>query len=79
MANIAHRSARHARMNAVFTAHNYRKKGFASALVAQQCMMLQKEGLLPMLYADIENPDSNKVYKNIGFVEVGKIAELSFY
>ncbi|WP_372663494.1 GNAT family N-acetyltransferase [Cohnella sp.] len=78
MANIAHRSARHARINAVYTPPENRKKGYASAAVAKLCDIVNKEGLQPMLYADMKNPDSNKVYKNIGFVESGKIADIKF-
>jgi predicted GNAT family acetyltransferase len=78
MANIAHRSPRHARINAVYTPSALRKKGYASALVAELCSILETERLVPMLYADLKNPDSNKVYKNIGFVESGKIADIKF-
>jgi predicted GNAT family acetyltransferase len=78
MANIAHRSPRHARINAVYTPRDCRKQGYASALVAELCSILEAEGLTPMLYADLKNPDSNKVYQNIGFVESGIIAELKF-
>ncbi|MGG3564373.1 GNAT family N-acetyltransferase [Neobacillus rhizosphaerae] len=78
MANISHRSPRHARINAVFTPITHRKNGYASALVAELCENIHSEGLVPMLYADISNPDSNKVYKNIGFIESGKIAEIKF-
>jgi predicted GNAT family acetyltransferase len=78
MANIAHRSARHARINAVYTPPEQRKKGYASAVVAKLCSIVRTEGLIPMLYADLKNPDSNKVYKNIGFVESGKIADIKF-
>lgn len=78
MANISHRSSRHARINAVFTPITHRKNGYASALVAELCANIHSEGLVPMLYADISNPDSNKVYKNIGFIESGKITEIKF-
>ncbi|MDQ1147637.1 putative GNAT family acetyltransferase [Bacillus sp. SORGH_AS 510] len=78
MANISHRSPRHARINAVFTPVEHRKNGYASALVRELCVIIHSEGLIPMLYADIINPDSNKVYKNIGFIESGKIAEIKF-
>jgi predicted GNAT family acetyltransferase len=78
MANIAHRSPRHARINAVYTPSALRKKGYASALVVELCSILETERLVPMLYADLKNPDSNKVYKNIGFVESGKIADIKF-
>lgn len=78
MANISHRSPRHARINAVFTPINQRKNGYASILVAELCSFLEKEKLIPMLYADISNPASNKVYQNIGFLKSGKIAEIKF-
>ncbi|NIK76487.1 hypothetical protein FHS15_001612 [Paenibacillus castaneae] len=78
MANIAHRSPRHGRINAVFTPPSMRKKGYASAIVAELCLLLEREHLIPMLYADLTNPDSNKVYKNIGFVEGGQIMDIRF-
>ncbi|OPA79311.1 hypothetical protein BVG16_09495 [Paenibacillus selenitireducens] len=78
MANIAHRSPRHGRINAVYTPSEARKNGYASAIVAELCAMLRQEGLLPMLYADVNNPDSNKVYRNIGFVESGNILDIKF-
>ncbi|MBP1990973.1 GNAT family N-acetyltransferase [Paenibacillus eucommiae] len=78
MANIAHRSPRHARINDVYTPPAFRKKGYASAIVAELCTIIQSEGLVPMLYADLKNPDSNKIYKNVGFVESGKIADIGF-
>ncbi|WP_199616322.1 GNAT family N-acetyltransferase [Paenibacillus alkalitolerans] len=78
MANIAHRSPRHGRINAVFTPLFLRKKGYASALVVELCLILGQNGLVPMLYADLKNPNSNKIYKNIGFVEAGKIADIRF-
>jgi uncharacterized protein len=78
MANIAHRSPRHARINAVFTPQQHRKKGYASALVAEICSLLEGEKLVPMLYADVKNPTSNKIYQNIGFLKKGLIAELKY-
>lgn len=78
MANIAHRSPRHARINSVLTPLGERKKGYASALVAEMSELVMKEGLIAMLYADITNQGSNKVYKNIGFIECGRIDQYSF-
>ena len=78
MANIAHRSPRHARINAVYTPSAFRKRGYASAVVAELCSILESEGLDPMLYADLKNPDSNKVYQNIGFIESGKVVDIKF-
>lgn len=78
MANIAHRSLRHARINAVYTPVYLRGKGYASATVAELCAILTTEGLIPMLYADLKNPASNKVYQNIGFVACGTIRDIKF-
>ncbi|WP_274653760.1 GNAT family N-acetyltransferase [Paenibacillus humicola] len=78
MAQIAHRSRRHGRINAVYTVPSQRKNGFASAITAELCLLLQREGLTPMLYADMDNPDSNKVYRNIGFIGSGQVADIRF-
>ncbi|MBU8917764.1 GNAT family N-acetyltransferase [Bacillus sp. FJAT-29953] len=78
-ANISHRSPRHARINAVFTPTQHRKHGYASALVAELCKIIESENRIPMLYADVKNPDSNKVYQNIGFQKCGLIEEIKFF
>lgn len=77
MANIAHRSLRHARINEVYTPPQQRKKGYASALVAALSQTILADGKIPMLYADTANPDSNKVYRNIGYLECGKVRQLA--
>lgn len=78
MAHVTHRSVRHARINYVYTPPQRRKNGYASALVAELSLLLLNEGLTPMLYADLKNPQSNKVYKNIGYKEAGKIEQYDF-
>ncbi len=78
MAKITHRSARHGRINDVYTPAGHRKQGYASALVAALCDQLLTAGLTPVLYADGKNPDSNKVYQSIGFLHAGQIADLKF-
>ncbi|MFC4777254.1 GNAT family N-acetyltransferase [Paenibacillus sp. GCM10023252] len=78
MANLAHRSPRHGRINMVYTPPALRKQGHASALVASLCEELLSEGLTPMLYADSSNPVSNKVYQEIGFIAAGNIVNLKF-
>lgn len=79
MANIAHRSPRHGRINAVYTPLDARKRGYASALTASLGRDLEREGRTPMLYADRDNPDSNNVYRKVGFTAEKPIAELRFY
>ncbi|WP_066306837.1 GNAT family N-acetyltransferase [Bacillus sp. FJAT-29814] len=78
MAYIAHRSPRHARITAVYTPNEYRKNGYASMLVAGLCAIIQSENLVPMLFADTKNPDSNRIYQNIGFIKSGQIEEIKF-
>lgn len=77
MANIAHRSPRHARINEVYTPPLHRKKGYASALVAALSQNVLQEGLVPMLYADAANPVSNKVYQDIGYLECGTVTQIT--
>jgi predicted GNAT family acetyltransferase len=78
MVNIVHISERHARINNVYTPPEQRKRGYASAMVAELSSRLIEEGLTPMLYADIKNCDSNKVYKTVGFIESGRINNIVF-
>jgi len=73
MVNIAHKSPQYVHINNVYTPIEQRKKGYASVMVAAISSILIKEGLTPMLYADITNNNSNKVYKKIGFIERGRI------
>ncbi|EHB65870.1 MULTISPECIES: GNAT family N-acetyltransferase [Paenibacillus] len=65
-------------INAVYTPKEEWKKGYASVLVAELGLLLNREGLTPMLYADQANSDSNRVYRNIGFTSCGTIAEIAF-
>lgn len=78
MANIAHRSARHVRINEVYTSPLQRKKGYAGALISELCKIIFRENKTPMLYTDLLNPASNKAYKNVGFIECGKVNQISF-
>lgn len=78
MAIIAHRSARHARINEVFTPRTHRKQGYGSALVSSLSQQLLAENLTPMLYADGNNPVSNKVYQNIGYQHRGQMTDIYF-
>lgn len=78
MANIAHRSPRHGRINEVYTPPSHRKKGYAGALVSELSKIIYNENKIPMLYTDLSNPASNKAYKNVGFVECGIVNQIRF-
>lgn len=77
MANIAHRSDRHARINEVYTKPEMRGKGFGGMIVAELCRIIHSEHRVPVLYTDLSNPASNKAYKNVGFMECGKVTQVS--
>ena len=78
MANIAHRSKRHARINEVYTKPDMRGKGFGGMIVAELCQIICSENRVPVLYTDLTNPASNKAYKNVGFIECGKVSQILF-
>lgn len=73
MSSIAHRTARHARINNVYTPPAHRKKGYASMLVADLSQRILSEGLIPVLYTDLKNETSNKIYQEIGYRPCGKV------
>ncbi|XXM74328.1 GNAT family N-acetyltransferase [Lysinibacillus sphaericus] len=57
-------------VNYVYTPKPYRKKGYASAVVAGLSSKLLEEYKFCTLYTDLENPTSNKIYMEIGYVPV---------
>lgn len=79
MASIAHRAARHARINNVYTPPAHRKKGYASMLVAALSQRILSEGLIPVLYTDLTNETSNKIYQEIGFRPCGKVNQYEIW
>lgn len=78
IANLAHRSSGYVRINEVYTRPNMRGKGFAAMLISKICKMIHAENRVPMLYTDLKNPASNKAYKKVGFIEWGKVTQISF-
>lgn len=44
-------------------------------LISEMCRNEQQDGNEIMLYADADNPPSNRLYQRIGFEQVGQIAE----
>lgn len=78
MAHIAHRSKRNARINEVYTRPDMRGQGFGAVIVSKLCRIILSEHRVPVLYTDLSNPASNKAYKNVGFIECGKVSKVSF-
>jgi uncharacterized protein len=68
-----------ARVGPVFTPPPERRRGFATALVAALSRWLLADGEAGcFLYTDLANPTSNKIYADIGYVQVCRSKELSF-
>lgn len=78
MAYIPHRSKRHGRINQVYTKPEMRGKGYAAMIVSELSKIIDNESLTPILFTDLANPSSNKAYKNVGFIECGKVNEIVF-
>ena len=68
-----------ASVSGVFTPPDERGKGYASACVAALCERLFLEGFATcVLYTDLANPTSNRIYRRIGFAPVCDARHLSF-
>lgn len=67
----------HMAINQVYTKPEFRGRGFAAALTYYISDLIMKRGKIPTLYTDLSNPYSNKAYKKVGFVEKGKIDEIT--
>ena len=57
----------------VATLPDYRKMGYASALVARLCQDCLKEGM-KFLCLFYDNPEAGYIYRKIGFTEIGQYA-----
>lgn len=66
-------------VSAVYTPKHLRQKGYASALVAGTSQLMLNQGKkFCVLYTDLENPTSNKIYQNIGYKEIATSANYLF-
>lgn len=62
----------------VFTPKEARKKGYARTLVAAISKELLKDYQFCMLYTDMLNPTSNKIYQEIGYQKIADSVHLGF-
>lgn len=62
----------------VFTPQKYRKKGYARTLVAEVTEELLLEFDFVMLYTDLKNRTSNKIYSEIGYEQIANPVHLRF-
>ena len=66
------------RVAGVFTPPDQRRHGYAGALVAHISEQIQGGGGIPVLYTDLANPTSNKLYREIGYRPIRDEATVSF-
>lgn len=62
----------------VFTPQEERRKGYARTMVAVCSKELLKEYDFCVLYTDMMNPTSNKIYKEIGYEKIADSVHLEF-
>ncbi|KPL57908.1 GNAT family N-acetyltransferase [Rossellomorea vietnamensis] len=70
MARGARRTENGITVNFVYTPPEFRKKGYASSVVAELSRLLLHEHSFCSLYTDLDNPTSNKIYMEIGYIPV---------
>lgn len=66
------------RVSGVFTPRDQRGHGYASAVVAAASRRQQDDGNTCMLYTELANATSNKIYRAIGYRYLGDDLRLSF-
>ncbi|WP_430790065.1 GNAT family N-acetyltransferase [Virgibacillus flavescens] len=72
MVNQSRKTKNGASVNAVFTPDEYKQNGYATSTVATLTSKLLDEGAqFCSLYTDADYPASNRIYKKIGYYQVG--------
>jgi predicted GNAT family acetyltransferase len=67
------------RIGPVYTPPEHRRRGYASAAVAAVCADALARGARQcLLFTDLANPTSNKIYAAVGFRRVADWEELEF-
>jgi GNAT superfamily N-acetyltransferase len=66
------------RIGPVYTPHEFRGRGYASALTAHVTRQILDTGSEACLFTDLANPTSNKIYAAIGYRPVADFVGFSF-
>jgi predicted GNAT family acetyltransferase len=56
-----------ARVGPVYTPPEHRGRGYGSAVTAAATRSILAEGAVPVLFTDLANPTSNKIYRALGY------------
>jgi uncharacterized protein len=79
MAASARPTRRAIAVNGVYTPPRWRRHGYATACVAALSEVLLARGFeFCVLYTDLANPTSNRIYERIGYARVCESAEIVF-
>lgn len=79
MAGSAQPTPHGIRISRVYTPSEHRRRGYATALVAQLSQHLLDSGRqFCFLFTDLANPTSNSIYRKIGYEGVCDYAEYRF-
>jgi predicted GNAT family acetyltransferase len=66
------------RIGPVYTPPEHRRRGYASALVAELSERLLEKKRFCFLFTDLANPTANRIYEQIGYRRVCEAAEIVF-
>lgn len=78
VAKVAYSDSRFADIHSVFTLEEMRNRGYAKALLTGICERILEAEKTPMLYADRDYAPSNRVYRQLGFMEKARLSVLRF-
>ena len=79
MAGLIRSTKRGVSISYVYTPPEFRRNGYASALVASLSGLALKSGkAFCTLYADLSNPTSNSIYQRVGYRAVADVIDVTF-
>lgn len=79
MAAFPARTRNTVRIGYVYTPREHRRRGYASALVAHLSRHILDSGFRRcVLYTDLANPTSNRIYREIGYRPVQDVLDVNF-
>jgi predicted GNAT family acetyltransferase len=67
-----------ARIGPVYTPPACRGRGYAAAVTAAATRDILAEDAVPVLFTDLANPTSNRVYQRLGYYPVADCAQVTF-
>jgi predicted GNAT family acetyltransferase len=67
-----------ARVGPVYTPPQHRGRGYGSAVTAAATRDVLDRGAIPVLFTDLANPTSNKIYQQLGYYAVEDRVQITF-